>query len=186
MSSNLNKYQSKNILKRVVVRNFKNCLLDKVHEVLNDSSLQDKGEVSVCDVGCGEGIIDRSLADNFSTLKITGYDLSEEAISYARSFNPSGKYFVRNVFEEKGDDTFSLVLCTEVLEHLSEPEKALDILIKITENALIITVPWEPYFCLGNFLTGNHITRWGNHPEHVNKWTRKSFKEWLSKNTGGG
>ena len=32
----------------------------------------------------------------------------------------------------------------------------------------MISVPWEPYFRLGNLGRGKNVGRWGNDPEHVN------------------
>jgi hypothetical protein len=32
----------------------------------------------------------------------------------------------------------------------------------------VVSVPWEPWFRLGNLGRGKNVMRWGNDPEHVN------------------
>jgi 2-polyprenyl-3-methyl-5-hydroxy-6-metoxy-1,4-benzoquinol methylase len=56
----------------------------------------------------------------------------------------------RSIFDLK--EKFDYVLCTEVLEHLEEWEKALEVLKSITNKKLIITVPNERCgFCEGHY-----------------------------------
>jgi len=43
-----------------------------------------------------------------------------------------------------GDNAFDLVLCSETLEHVSEPEPVLLELLRIAEKAIVMTVPHEP------------------------------------------
>lgn len=42
-----------------------------------------------------------------------------------------------------GDSTFDVVLCSETLEHVSCPQKALDELLRIARKAVVLTVPLE-------------------------------------------
>jgi hypothetical protein len=37
------------------------------------------------------------------------------------------------------------------------------------------SVPFEPYFRIGNVLRGKHLGRLGNHPEHVQHWNLRTF-----------
>jgi len=46
------------------------------------------------------------------------------------------------------DNTFDVVLCQEVLEHVQDPVKAIKELKRVCKRRLIITVPNEPYFTL--------------------------------------
>ena len=53
------------------------------------------------------------------------------------------------------DKKYSIVLCSQVLEHITEYQLAFKNLLILTENLLIITVPWRKSF---------------NDPGHVNYW----------------
>jgi hypothetical protein len=44
----------------------------------------------------------------------------------------------------------------------------------------VLSVPYEPYFRIGNVLRGNHLSRLGDHPEHVQHWNLRSFGEFLA------
>jgi 2-polyprenyl-3-methyl-5-hydroxy-6-metoxy-1,4-benzoquinol methylase len=71
------------------------------------------------------------------------------------------------------------VLCLEVLEHLAEPAAALAELARVARQAVILSVPHEPYFRIGNVLRGKHLDRWGDHPEHVQHWNPRTFRAFL-------
>ena len=43
-----------------------------------------------------------------------------------------------------------------------------------------LTVPWEPYFQLANLARGKYLKDWGNHPEHVQRWTHADFVRFAS------
>jgi hypothetical protein len=45
---------------------------------------------------------------------------------------------------------------------------------------VVVSVPWEPYFRIGNVLRGKHLGRLGNHPEHVQHWNLRTFGAFLS------
>ena len=54
-------------------------------------------------------------------------------------------------------------------------------LIRVTDSYLLLTVPNEPWFCLGNLLALKNIKRFGNPVDHINHWTFKKFKNFTQK-----
>ena len=66
------------------------------------------------------------------------------------------------------DRSADLVTSIEVLEHLPGYEQAVVEMARICRGRLVISVPWEPWFRLGNLGRGKNVKRWGNDPEHVN------------------
>ena len=111
-----------------------------------------------------------------------GFDLSECAVSEAKKKLPSIEFKISDIYKAPySDNMFGMVLCSEVLEHLKRPEKALVELNRLAKKILIITVPNEPWFCLGNFLSGKNITRLGNPVGHINHWNCYNFKLFLQK-----
>jgi 2-polyprenyl-3-methyl-5-hydroxy-6-metoxy-1,4-benzoquinol methylase len=103
----------------------------------------------VLDVGCGNGVISRSLGEK--GFQVKGIDISEKAIARARELN----HFPNVQFEVVGAEKlvadghcYHAVICSEVLEHLSEPGKLLAVLYQLLDpqGLLIVTVPngWGP------------------------------------------
>jgi len=64
-----------------------------------------------------------------------------------------------------------LVTCIEVLEHLVTDEPAVAELARVCRGRCVVSVPWEPWFRLGNLGRGKNIKRLGNDPEHVQYFT---------------
>lgn len=70
------------------------------------------------------------------------------------------------------DRSFDTVTCLEVLEHLAPVEPAIAELARITRGRCIISVPFEPWFRLGNLARGKNVKQLGNDPEHVQHFGR--------------
>lgn len=102
-----------------------------------------KGSV-VLDVGCGNGVISRSLGDN--GYNVLGIDVSDKAIEKAISLNTSPNVSFKVLSAEQlvaEGKKYDAVICSEVLEHLHQPDVLLKTLYhSLSENAvLIVTVP---------------------------------------------
>ena len=76
--------------------------------------------------------------------------------------------------------SFDAVTCLEVLEHLDDPAAAVRELARVARRAVVVSVPFEPFFRIGNVLRGKHLGRLGNHPEHVQHWNLRTFRAFLS------
>ena len=72
-----------------------------------------------------------------------------------------------------------LVTCIEVLEHLVTDEPAVAELARVCRGRCVVSVPWEPWFRLGNLGRGKNVKRIGNDPEHVQQFTPKRLKAML-------
>jgi SAM-dependent methyltransferase len=75
--------------------------------------------------------------------------------------------------------SFDVVTCLEVLEHLKDPARAVRELARVGRRAVVVSVPYEPWFRVGNVLRGKHLSGLGNHPEHVQHWNLRSFEKFL-------
>jgi hypothetical protein len=69
-----------------------------------------------------------------------------------------------------------LVTCIELLEHLPTYEAAVVELARITRGRCVVSVPWEPWFRLGNLGRGKNVRRLGNDPEHVQAFTPRRLR----------
>ncbi len=76
--------------------------------------------------------------------------------------------------------SFDAVTCLEVLEHLDDPAAAVRELARVARRGVVLSVPFEPYFRIGNVLRGKHLRHLGNHPEHVQHWNFRTFRAFLS------
>jgi SAM-dependent methyltransferase len=80
---------------------------------------------NVLDVGCGEGsnlYFFKSLNIN---LKLSGVDISDQAIEQAKALIPEAELSELDIQKEKLDTKFDLVFCSDVLEHLPDDTSAL-------------------------------------------------------------
>ncbi|MCM5527274.1 bifunctional 2-polyprenyl-6-hydroxyphenol methylase/3-demethylubiquinol 3-O-methyltransferase UbiG [Parasegetibacter sp. NRK P23] len=98
----------------------------------------------VLDVGCGNGVISRSLGEK--GFNVRGIDVSDIAIARAKELNklPNVKFDVISAEQLVADgNKYHAVICSEVLEHLNEPGKLLKVLNQTLhdDGVLIVTVP---------------------------------------------
>lgn len=98
---------------------------------------------SVVDVGCGPGNLLRALVDRATPERVVGIDYAAAGIRRAKELVPSGEFHAESLYEVQPTERFDLVLCTEVLEHLHDPEAAMDLLLRLCTDSgtILITVP---------------------------------------------
>lgn len=151
------------------------------HKIINQFIKEANIKTTIIDVGCAEGdsLIEMIPHRNNNFI---GFDISNVMLNIAQSRIKSSKVkFIKgSVYKTKFDDnSFELVIATEILEHLEYPEKALSELNRIARKFLIISVPNEPIFSLLNLIRFRHINNFGSTPGHLQKFTRRQFKNIL-------
>jgi 2-polyprenyl-3-methyl-5-hydroxy-6-metoxy-1,4-benzoquinol methylase len=98
---------------------------------------------SVVDVGCGAGNLLRAVVEKAAPERIVGIDYAAAGVRRAKELVPSGEFHAQSLYDVRTTETFDLVLCTEVLEHLRDPETAVDLLVRLcaASGTILITVP---------------------------------------------
>jgi 2-polyprenyl-3-methyl-5-hydroxy-6-metoxy-1,4-benzoquinol methylase len=109
---------------------------------------------SILDGACGCGYGSFILASSDKEFKVTGVDVSEEAIEFAKSHyqavqdNP--QYMCSDIlnFDVTGVTQYDWIICFETLEHLVEDDALIANYAKLTDNLLISSPnelfnPWD-------------------------------------------
>ncbi len=168
---NKQKYASPNPIQRALLGRF----LGQVVQLVRDS-----GAGTVLDVGCGEGFVLERLAESGLPVDLYGLDNSASAVAEAQGrLGDRARILEGDARDPPFDQTFDLVVMTEVLEHIPDPAQMLPVLAAFTREHVVLSVPWEPFFMGLNFLRGKHLSAWGNDPEHINHWSRAGFRRFV-------
>ncbi len=166
------KYRSKNPVQRHLIRRFASVIHGWVDEM--------RDVQRVLEIGVGEGFLSGGLSERYPNIEFSGIDLSEDDIRRAREHFPRLSAEVGTIYDLSAlRGPFDLVICCEVLEHLQHPQAGLRQIASLKSKHAILSVPHEPWFMLSNLARGKNITRFGNDPEHVNHWGRRSFRRFV-------
>lgn len=174
LPTNFVKHTSKNPIQKLLINNFYSSLI---------SLIKPLSPKTILDAGCGEGFTMSKLAEFGVGKQIEGVEYSKDAITLGKKFFPNLVIKQGSVYElPYEDNSFDLIVCTEVLEHLEDPKKAIKEMLRVSKKYLVISVPNEPLFMLSNFLRGKNISRLGNDMGHINHWNPLSLKKYLTQN----
>lgn len=146
----------------------------KVAELLPD------GLDTVLEVGCGEGFSSSAILSHRMEWHLLGGDISFEAVQEARSRFPAMHYGIIDATQlSYPDQSVDLILSLEVLEHIPQPERAVQEYMRVSRRYLLLSVPNEPIFRGLRLASGKGIRMLGDHPEHVNHWSIWGFRRFL-------
>lgn len=172
-TTNSQKYQTGNPLVRRLIARF----LDRV--VTRAAALRPR---RIVDLGCGEGMVAAALHEHLPfEFEYRGVEINPAAIVSARQRLPGIAIDLGDLLNlEPQRGWADLVVCVEVLEHLANPQAAVERIRLWTARSALVSVPWEPYFRLGSLLRGKYLRSLGNHPEHVQHFNPTSLHALLA------
>jgi SAM-dependent methyltransferase len=169
------KYGTRNPVERYLMHNFLSTL---------DRFVAMAAVREIHEVGCGEGsLVLRYVQRGF---QVRGSDASAEVIDIARKQATRGglqvPFTVASIYDlDPHQDAAPLLLCSEVLEHLEDPDAALAQLAKVASPYLIASVPREPLWRALNMARGKYWSDLGNTPGHLQHWSSAGFKQLLER-----
>lgn len=160
------KYGSTNPIEQRMMRGFFDAL---------DTFLDGPTPKRVLEIGVGEGIVTSRVIDRFAGVPVIGLDLPDDDLAAQWQSRRLSCAFGDASQLPFPDDSFELVLAIEVFEHLPDPPAAMAELARVCSGELVASVPFEPFWRIGNMARGRYLRDLGNTPGHVNHWTNRGF-----------
>ena len=131
------------------------------------------------EVGCGLGYFSKKAFTLGA--RVTGIDVGENLINKSKQKVPQGKFFVASISNLPfKDETFDMVLCTEVIEHVENQNKGFKEIYRVlkTDGLFVITTPNKIFKTLFDFLSLVGIRPYHGHEKWFYSW---QFKKILTK-----
>jgi len=167
------KYKTKNIISKYLV----NIFYKKTYNLIKDIEFN-----SIADLGCGEGHLLSYMKDLIINKKCFALDFDVNEVNDAKNNLPFCDVRQGSLYKLPFDDnSFDLVICTEVLEHLEDPNLAISEICRVSKQYVLLSVPNEPLWRLMNVIRFAYIKDFGNTPGHINHWSINSFKKFVLK-----
>lgn len=166
-TTNFEKHTTKNPIGRIFLDNFLNTVVKSIKHLNIDS---------VLDVGCGEGFTLVRLKKAKIGKNYEGIEADDQAIELSKKLYPSLNIKKGDIYDlPYKNNSFDLVVCTEVLEHLENPKKAYKELLRVSKKYVLLSVPNEPWFTFQRMARFQNILHFGAHPEHIQHWGYRAF-----------
>jgi ubiquinone/menaquinone biosynthesis C-methylase UbiE len=97
----------------------------------------------VLDVGCGDGSLALDLSER-TQAKIFAAELTWKRVTRAKQRVRGLQAVQTSIYElPYADNSFPLVTCTDLLEHLDDPERAMRELVRVSSRNVLVTVPYK-------------------------------------------
>ncbi len=132
-------------------------------------------------IGCGASYLPFALRDK--GCRVTVSDIAPAAIGiFTAKGIPGFILDLENIDESSVVGKYDVVVASEVLEHIRNPERAIETLSKHAERFLI-SVPNSAFYRyrLHLMFSGRFFVQWARHPaEHLRYWSHRDFLEWLA------
>ncbi len=166
------KYTKSGRIGRFLVDHFYGAVEELLHEHVS-------GVGKVLEIGVGEGFSTQKIRKMFSAaVHFEASEFCPDLVQLAQQRNPDVLVSQESIYKlDRESSSFDLVLCLEVLEHLTEPHLALSELARVSRQYVMVSVPREPLWRALNMIRGKYIGSWGNTPGHLQHWSVREFRE---------
>lgn len=165
------KYGSTNPIEQRMMRGFFDAL---------DHALEGLSPDVVVEVGAGEGRVTQRLVERFPDATVIGLDLLDDDLAGDWSELGLPMFFGDATRLPFADDAVDLVVGLEVMEHVPHPERARREIHRVCGGHVVLSVPREPIWRVGNMARGRYLRDLGNTPGHVNHWSSRSFERFVA------
>ena len=136
---------------------------------------------SIFDLGCGSGFLAKLIKDKLPEVEVHGVDISRAALSQAE--HHLDKVWQADIDHENlpvNDNSYNVVTCVEVLEHLYDPQHALSEVNRILSPGgfAMITVPNLAFWRYRADLMLGRVPNPAADQRHLQQFNRQIFT-WL-------
>jgi ubiquinone/menaquinone biosynthesis C-methylase UbiE len=145
-----------------------------------DTALDGLAPRVVVEVGAGEGRITERLRERFPEATVVGLDLPDAGLQHEWRTATVPMFVGDATRLPFTDGSVDLVVALEVLEHVPDPQRALEELARVCGGAAVLSVPREPIWRAGNLARGRYVRDLGNTPGHVNHWSARGFRRFVA------
>ncbi len=132
-------------------------------------------------VGCGKSQLTPALVAK--GCKVTVSDIAPAIVELLSEKGIPGFILDLETMDETSlTETYDVIVASEVLEHIRNPERAVEMLAKHTRQFLI-SLPNSAFYRyrLHLMFAGRFFRQWKEHPaEHLRYWSHIDFLDWLS------
>jgi len=135
---------------------------------------------SIMDVGCHSGALLRLAGERYPGARLFGCDINETTLDMARRSCPNAELFFSSFTDLPSDTKYDVAFFMQVLEHLVDPEAALQRLFKVLDEGgtLIVTVPDGRE---DRFPAKEYNPEFGSYSGHVNFWSPEGWHHFLTR-----
>jgi len=143
-------------------------------------SLVRQSDLTIADIGCGEGITLEKMHSLFPERKVLGIDFLSENIDICR--HHGCKVEQGDVYDlPLPSKSVDFVLFMEVIEHLEHPETAIQEIYRVLVpgGRLVIVFPNDMFFKIARILT-LRFREAAYDPGHVRQWTPHEMRDFLN------
>ncbi|WP_321312880.1 methyltransferase domain-containing protein [Halarcobacter sp.] len=140
---------------------------------LHALGLMKKNKLSkVCDIGCGSGY---KLVTYLGEYKTIGLELDEN-LDFLKNKYPKKKW-LESDFTKNYDLDVDVLICSDVIEHLVNPNELIEYIKKINFKYLVLSTPERDlvYPKDSKYLDGPP-----RNPAHQREWNFNEFKDYIS------
>lgn len=165
--SSYDRYHARNPVARAIMHRY----LDTAAALVAPLDVQ-----SMMDVGCGEGHFLAHLRSVKPEAHTLGVDLSTQMVSGASERYPDIQFRQESAYHLNAEDSsVDLVVAADLLQHVSDPQRALREISRVARKFVLLSVPREPLWRVLNILRLAYLDEWGNPPGHVHHFRRGDF-----------
>jgi len=168
------KYDSPNPIAQKMLDGFMNSIAELTQQI--PSTIK-----NITECGCGQGHVNQHLERLFPEAMIKGLDIDEHDVKIANSnkLSQNTKLYIKSIYDIDKEEQADLIVCCEVLEHLDNPQLALQKMASLNADYYLFSVPREPLWRILNIMRGKYIKDWGNTPDHRNHWSTRTFIQFV-------
>jgi 2-polyprenyl-3-methyl-5-hydroxy-6-metoxy-1,4-benzoquinol methylase len=137
----------------------------------------------ILDVGTCSGYLLRVVQSRYPDAKLAGSDYYQDCVSLSAALTPAATVFQASIDDlRKTSDTYDVVFCTEVLEHIVDTETQIPALLGLLDSggALMVTVPNGRFDTTPGHTSDDGVSWVG----HVNFWSPQSWQFYISRIAG--